>query len=173
VRSTSRALGLMGVAAVLVACTDYAGPIPGTEQTEQTTESNVPSMGGAGTDTPAPGAGGGDTAGAGSGEMPAGNELLTFDRDVHPILVAKCGTCHEGAAPALPDHGASDVDVAFAATQGMSNDEPVFVRILARAAGEDGFMPPSCAGPLGAAGCLTEEEFEIIELWVEQGASNR
>lgn len=101
---------------------------------------------------------------------------MSFDRDVHPILVAKCGMCHEGAAPALPDHGAADVDVSFMATQGMSNDEPVYLRILARASGEGGFMPPGyagCEGPLGSAGCLTQEEYDIIALWVEQGASNR
>jgi hypothetical protein len=105
-------------------------------------------------------------------------DLVSFDRDVHPILVAKCGMCHEGVAPALPDHGAADVDVSFAATQGMSNGEPVYDRILARASGEDpaGFMPPAyagCLGPLGSPNCLTEEEFETVELWVEQGASNR
>ena len=100
---------------------------------------------------------------------------MSFARDVHPILVEKCGMCHEGVAPALPDHGAADVDVSFEATQAMSNDEPVYMRILARSSGDDpaGFMPPSCAGPLGAAGCLTQEEYDIIELWVEQGASNR
>lgn len=104
------------------------------------------------------------------------SELVSFDGDVHPILVAKCGMCHEGVAPALPEHGAADLDVSYAATQAMSNDEPVYMRILARTSGDDpiGLMPPGCAGPPGSAGgCLTQEEYDIIELWIEQGASNR
>jgi len=104
------------------------------------------------------------------------DERVSFESDVHPILVAKCGMCHEGVAPALPDHGAADLDVSYAATQGTSNDEPVYLRILARVSGDDpsGLMPPGCAGPPGSAGgCLTQEEYDIIELWIEQGASNR
>jgi hypothetical protein len=170
----------VAAAALLVACTDYAGPIPGTEQTTASNEPSTPVTGG---QTPSGGTeGGSEETPAGDpppGDPPAGEaELVSFDRDVHPILVAKCGMCHEGAAPALPDHGASDVDVSFAATQGMSDGAPVYERILARASGEDpgGFMPPGyagCEGPLGTAGCLSVEEFEIIEQWVEQGASNR
>jgi hypothetical protein len=163
-----------GIGALLVGgpgCRDYAGPIP----TEQTTEGNdpaVPPPSGdptpTGNETPAADPNASDPAG--------GEDLVSFDEDVHPILVEKCGMCHEGVAPALPDHGASDVDVSFAATQGMSANEPVYMRILARAAGDGGFMPPEyigCEGPLGSAGCLTVEQYEIIELWVEQGATNR
>jgi hypothetical protein len=170
------------VAALLVACVDYAGPPPGQEtqsnqpsnpapsdpqpsnpQPSSPQPSNPPPSNPAPSETPDPGAG-------------AGDELVSFDRDVHPILVAKCGMCHEGVAPALPDHGAEDLEVAFAATQAMSNDEPVYMRNLARASGDDpsGLMPPSCAGPPGSAGgCLTQDEFETIELWVEQGATQR
>jgi hypothetical protein len=159
---------------LLAACVDYAGPPP-----DQDTQSNQPSnpppssappnnpspSNPPPSETPDPGAGVGQ-----------GDELVSFDSDVHPILVAKCGMCHEGVAPALPDHGAADLEVAFAATQTMYNDEPVYVRILARASGDDpsGMMPPGCAGPPGSAGgCLTQQEYETIELWVEQGASQR
>jgi hypothetical protein len=105
-------------------------------------------------------------------EPPAGDDV-SFDQDVHPILVEKCGMCHEGVAPALPDHGAADLDVAFAATQTVSNDEPVYMRILSRVSGDDpiGGMPPGCGGPPGSPGCLTPDEYEILELWVEQGAT--
>jgi hypothetical protein len=164
---------------LLAACVDYAGPPP-----EQQTESNQPSAMPPSAMPPsnsppsnpppnAPPPNETPAAGAGDGEA---DELVSFERDVHPILVAKCGMCHEGVAPALPDHGAADLDVAFAATQAMSNDEPVYMRILARASGDDpsGLMPPGCAGPPGSAGgCLTQEEYETIELWVEQGASQR
>lgn len=169
---------------MLGACVDYAGPPP-----EQETESNQPS----GTPptstppatTPPPTAPSNDTPpstpatdpsmNASEGESPEGDaEPISFEGDVHPILVARCGMCHEGVAPALPDHGAADLDVAFAATQGMSNDEPVYERILARCSGDDpnGMMPPGCAGPPGSSGgCITEDEFDILERWVEQGAS--
>jgi hypothetical protein len=160
-----------------IACRDWAGPIPDTEQATESSDPAPPAPSeGAPTASEMPPA---DSNG-GSSEQPAeggaGEELVSFDRDVHPILVAKCGMCHEGAAPALPDHGAADVEVSFAATQGMSADEPVYLRILARASGDGGFMPPEyagCEGPLGSAGCLTVEEYDLIELWVEQGASNR
>ena len=105
----------------------------------------------------------------------AGSDLVSFDDDVHPILVAKCGDCHEDGS-ALPNHGAVDADASFAATQGTSQGQPLYSRILARTAGEGGFMPPEydgCEGPLGSGDCLTEAEYAIIELWVEQGASNR
>jgi hypothetical protein len=58
-------------------------------------------------------------------------ELVSFDRDVHPILVAM-RQVPRGLAPALPDHGAADEAVSFAATQAMSNDGPVSKRSLER-----------------------------------------
>jgi uncharacterized membrane protein len=156
---------------LLGACVDYAGPLP-----EQDTESNQPTTRPSSSTPPATT----PTTMTPPSTTPAGTEMddevVSFDRDVHPILVERCGMCHEGVAPALPDHGAADSDVAFAATQGMSNDEPVYQRILARASGDDpiGPMPPGCAGAPGSAGgCLTQEEFELIERWVEQGASAR
>jgi hypothetical protein len=179
VRSTScNLLAAVVCGALLVACTDFAGPIPGTEQT---TEGNdpVPPTGG-------DGASNGGTTGAqpsgGTGNDPAppapGGDLVSFDQDVHPILIERCGSCHEVGTPATPGHAAPDPDEAFAATQGMSMNEPVYERILARASGDDpgGFMPPSyagCEGPLGSPGCVSLEEFALIELWVEQGAMNR
>jgi hypothetical protein len=166
---------VVSVLGSVVACRDYAGPIPDTDQTTASNEpSEAPASENDSTSAPTPNAPPADDG------MPDEPDLVSFDNDVHPILVAKCGMCHEGAAPVLPDHGASDVDIAFAATQGQStvNDEPVYQRILARASGEDeaGFMPPGyagCEGPLGTGDCLTEEEFDTIELWVEQGANNR
>lgn len=157
----------------LAACVDYAGPPP-----EQETESNQPLPPTNAPPTNAPPTSAPPVSTPPTSPDPdtsADDDRVSFDRDVHPILVDKCGMCHADAAP-LPDHGAPDADVAFVATQGMSNNQPVYERILARASGEDGFMPPGyagCEGPLGSEGCLSEEEFAIIELWVEQGASNR
>jgi hypothetical protein len=86
-----------------------------------------------------------------------------------------CGECHTGL-DSLPGHGAADPDDAFEAVQGMSMGEPVYLRILDRTAGVGGFMPPEyagCGGAIGAPGCLSEAEFNLIQLWVDQGASTR
>jgi hypothetical protein len=57
----------------------------------------------------------------------------------------------------------------------MLNGEPVYERILARTAGEGGFMPPGYVGceALGTEGCLTQAQYDTIALWVMQGAMNR
>lgn len=105
------------------------------------------------------------------------DEVASFERDVHPILVATCGAvgCHDVATSATPGHGAAEPGDSFSALQGMSRGEPVYRRILARGSGEDpdGFMPPpyaGCEGPLGTGACLSVQEFELLSTWVEQGA---
>lgn len=124
--------------------------------------------------TPVQGGTGGQTSNPGIDD----EDLISFDDEIHPILVAKCNPCHATPTAFTPGHAAADPDAAFAATQGMSLDQPVYARILARTSGDDpsGFMPPSdvgCMGPLGSEGCLTVAEFDLIQLWVDQGASNR
>jgi hypothetical protein len=120
--------------------------------------------------------GGSDAGLGGAGMGPA----VSFADDIHPILVMKCGTgeCHGLANNAFqPGHGSTDVEVAYAQTQRMSNGAPVYERILARTSGMDsfGFMPPEtfgpmpCQGALDAEGCLTTEEYELIQAWVAQG----
>jgi len=129
------------------------------------------SNGGTGT-TSNGGSGNGGTSSTGNGGSTSGG-LVSFEEDVHPILTEKCTPCHAEASAGQPGHGAADPDESYAATQGMSNEAPVYERILARASGMGGYMPPEyfgCEGPLGSAGCLTQEEFDTIELWVEQGA---
>lgn len=127
-------------------------------------------MGGSGT--------GGGSGGTGVTQPPnMGNgDQVSFDTDVHPILVTMCGECHSEPAGGLPGHGAADADASFEEVTRMSGSEHVYDRILARAAGIDGFMPPGyigCEGPLGSMGCLSQAEYDTIALWVEQGAMNR
>lgn len=134
---------------------------------------NQPANGGSGGTTPPPPNMGGSATQPPPEPPPTNDDLVSFNEDVHPILRAKCQPCHAEAAGGLPGHGADDPEEAFEAVQGMSNNEPVYERILARASGVDGFMPPTsagCEGPLGTAGCLTQEEYDTIALWVEQGA---
>jgi hypothetical protein len=118
-------------------------------------------------------AGSPDAGSAGSG---MGGNALSFAADIHPILLAKCSGangCHSTANPFLPGHAQPDVADAYDATQSMSTlGGPVYARILIRGSGSGsaGFMPPSCSGPVGSEGCLTEEELELIEAWVAADA---
>src|SRR5687767_4208763 len=111
---------------------------------------------------------------------PSGPEPVTFTADIHPILLAKCGTsgfCHDGSTSALPAHGAADVQVAYDATQATGlGSERVYQLILTRLSTDnpDLMMPPSyadppCSGVVGAPGCITEAELALIEEWIAQG----
>ena len=132
-----------------------------------------PNMGGTGgTGSPTTGMGG---TGA-TQPPPINGDAVSFDDDVHPILVEMCGMCHAEPAGGLPGHGSTDADESFAEVTRMVGDEAVYERILARATGIDGYMPPTyvgCEGPLGSTGCVSQEDYDTIELWVEQGAMNR
>jgi hypothetical protein len=113
-------------------------------------------------------------------DPPSGPEPVTFTADIHPILQMKCGTsdCHDGEqAPALPGHGAADVQEAYDATQATSIlGGRVYERILIRVSTDDPdfMMPPSytnppCSGVVGAPGCITEAELALIQEWIAQG----
>jgi hypothetical protein len=120
-------------------------------------------------------AGSPDAGSAGSGMGGMGGDAVSFAEDIHPILLAKCSgsSCHSAANPFLPGHAAPDVDDAYEATQSTSTlNGPVYERIAIRGSGASaaGFMPPSCSGPVGAAGCLTEEELALIDAWVAADA---
>jgi hypothetical protein len=163
------------LALLLAACADPAGPIP-------SEEAGSGGDGTGGTQTGSANGGTGTTPPVGQGGTgsPSGGGI-SFDNDVHPILVANCGnpSCHGMAGGALPGHGTMDANAAFAEVQkDSSRGGKIFNRIVARAGGTDpaGFMPPSyegCEGPLGTGTCLDVAEFETIEAWVEQGAMAR
>lgn len=131
-------------------------------------------------------AGGGGTAGGGTGGSGTGGSgmqmptAVTFTDDIHPILLAKCGTsgCHDGSQePFLPGHGAADVEEAYAATQATSSlGGRVYERILERITSEDpsAIMPPpyppaNCGGAIGEPGCVTQAELDLIEAWIAAG----
>lgn len=103
-------------------------------------------------------------------------EPLSFATDVYPIFVEKCEGCHsEGGSNFYPEHAAPDVDVAYASTVARNVEGEFFYdRILERTSGESprGIMPPGppCEGALDAEGCLTTEEHELIQKWVDEGA---
>jgi hypothetical protein len=116
-----------------------------------------------------------DTGGMG-GQGGSGAVAVTFTADIHPILQMKCGlsNCHDQPNPFIPGHGAADVNVAYMqATQIGSLNQPIYDRILIRAGSTDPLvmMPPNppCEGALGRPGCLTQDEYDLIKEWVDQG----
>jgi hypothetical protein len=104
---------------------------------------------------------------------------VTFTKDIHPILQMKCGTsdCHDMPNSFKPGHGAADVNVAYMAATGTGSlGIPIYTRILARISSDTpgNIMPPAyadppCEGALGAPGCVTQDEFDLIQEWVDQG----
>jgi hypothetical protein len=115
--------------------------------------------------------------GCGDEDEPA--QKVTFTEDIHPILQMNCASgsgCH-GEAGFLPGHADPDVDVAYMeVTRAASGGRPVYEVILVRTASTDpGFvMPPNynsppCNGGLGNSGCLTQEQYDLIKTWVDQG----
>src|SRR5688572_21597881 len=156
----------ISVGALLLACIDPAGPIPDNSTTAVPLEPETNTEGEQPNDGVPVGAGQG-------GDDSAEPDLVSFDADIHPILVENCGQCHSTPGGALPGHGAAAAEDAFAEVHGESNGEPVYMRILTRTSGDAAFMPPGCGGAPGTPGCLTAEEYDLIERWVEQGASNR
>jgi len=122
---------------------------------------------------------GGDGGGAAGGGGPV--EPVSFATDIHPLLLAKCAgsSCHSvPMGPFRPGHAAAALDAAYAATQETGlNGQPVYERILVRTSSADPaqIMPPPyanppCEGAIGAPGCLTRDELELLEAWVAQGA---
>jgi len=128
---------------------------------------------------------GGGTGGmggsAGTGGS-AGDGAVSFAADIHPILVLKCSDqasqCHSSPnnGPFQPGHGATSADVAYDETQELSSaGEPIYERMLERVTTEGPMsMPPPyanppCEGEVGAPGCLSEAEVELLRTWIEQG----
>jgi hypothetical protein len=103
---------------------------------------------------------------------------VTFTKDIHPIFQMKCGKsgCHDMPNLFMPGHGAADVDLAYESVTSVGSvGEPIYDRILVRisATKASDIMPPVydgvCQGALGAPGCVTQEEYDLIKQWVDEG----
>jgi hypothetical protein len=113
----------------------------------------------------------------GSDDSGSDGDKVTFTQDIHPILQMKCGKsgCHDTPDSFLPGHGAADVNAAYTeATRVWSGGSPVYDLILLRvaSANPNEIMPPTyggCAGSLGAPGCITQAEYDLIKKWVDEG----
>lgn len=94
--------------------------------------------------------------------------VVSFAADIHPIFVQSCGPCHvtDGSA----GHNVGGPDVAAAYAEAVNIGERLIERV-----DEGGGMPPSyadppnnCVGGPGDPGCLTLEEFALLQTWFAQ-----
>jgi hypothetical protein len=113
---------------------------------------------GAGSD----GEGGAAGAGASDGESGAagaggsdGEAVVSYTADVQPILGDNCSPCHSGLG--FGQHNAASVYGDAVRVADAILDEI-----------ESGGMPPACGGgDPGDPGCVSEEDLEVLEQWVD------
>ncbi len=102
------------------------------------------------------------------GHSAAGDDQVSFNRDVRPILSDKCYFCHGPDAAQRKAELRLDVrDVAVAAGA-INPASPVESELLRRIASSDPDvqMPP----PSAKLGRLTETEAAMLRMWIEHGA---
>jgi WD40 repeat protein len=92
---------------------------------------------------------------------------VVYEKDIEPIFVNKCSTCHSGNVK----EAKLDVSSYDALMKGGKHGKPVVPgksaeSLLVKSAGktERPFMPPKSEEP------LTPEELALIKLWIDQGA---
>lgn len=118
-------------------------------------------------------AGGGAPADGGLGDASTDggvSGVVSFASDVHPIFVARCTPCH--APPTMSGgHNVADEDVDAAYADAVQFSASILERT------NGGGMPPSYADPPnncasgdgpGDPGCLTVEEYALLQTWVAQ-----
>jgi hypothetical protein len=108
------------------------------------------------------GGSGGASASGGSSSTPPNStpdgDVPSFAADILPILRTSCGSCH--ATGFLPRFAATNADSAYIVAVDLSDD------IVARI--DAGSMPPACGGNApGSRGCVSADDFEEIQAWVE------
>jgi len=94
-------------------------------------------------------------------------EPVTYERDIEPVLVNKCQTCHAGSVT----EGQLDMGTYESLMKGGRRGRPIVPgdsagSLLVKAAGktQKPFMPPKGEEP------LTPPELALIKLWIVQGA---
>ncbi len=102
---------------------------------------------------------------------------VSFKKDVHPILEARCMTCHAPGAPGCVTSGFS-VATYQSVMQGTkyghvvipgSSAASTLVRLINHEADPSIAMPRSPT-PGKPSGWLTREQIKTIEAWIDQGA---
>lgn len=103
-------------------------------------------------------------------DQPAGNESISFDRQIRPILQAHCHGCHQ-PAKASGDYVMTRFD---ALTRGGESEEPAIVPgdpdgsyLVEQIRAEEGeALMPQEGEP------LTSDQFKLIVDWIRQGAQD-
>jgi hypothetical protein len=94
---------------------------------------------------------------------PAAGGALSFESDIWPIFNGQCGTCHVTDGFGGQNIGSEDLDAAL--DDAVAFEDAVISTI------ESGAMPLGCGNPPGGGGnCVSEDDFELIQEWYEQGA---
>src|SRR5438445_11328 len=94
-------------------------------------------------------------------------EPVSYDKDVEPVLVNKCQTCHAGSVT----YGQLDMGTYESLMKGGKRGRPINPghspeSLLVKSAGrtQKPLMPPKSEEP------LTPQELALIKLWIDQGA---
>jgi hypothetical protein len=83
---------------------------------------------------------------------------VSFQWDVHPLLVKYCGDCHSVNGPY---HNAASPDLAVAYADAVDFADRLVARIT------QGNMPPGCV--FDEAECVVEPELDVIRTWISEG----
>jgi WD40 repeat protein len=94
-------------------------------------------------------------------------EPVSYDKDIEPVLVNKCQTCHAGSVT----EGQFDMSTYESLMKGGKRGKPILPShasesLLVKSAGrtQKPLMPPRSEEP------LTPQELALIKLWIDQGA---
>ena len=107
---------------------------------------------------------------------------VSYNKDIKPILVANCLTCHDGSGEGSSTSGFS-VKTYDSIMNGTkfgpvvvpgSSESSTLYRLVAHKVDEKIQMPPHHNEALaeGRRKALTERQIEYIEKWIDQGAKN-
>ena len=129
--------------------------------------------------TPPDGGGGGGGSGGGGGG--GGSGAITYTKDIKPLFMAKCATCHTTDGLGAHNLGTTYADVhklvqsvdapAGCFKDGFDKTMPKTMGECALAAIMEGWMPMAmgCFNTPRPAGCVTLAEQDLVAAWVAAG----
>jgi cytochrome c5 len=89
---------------------------------------------------------------------------VKFSTDVHPILVASCGTCHNDASTTLPKFGSATVATSYAAVQPFVNTTNPAASVL--------LVKGNGGSSHGGGDRLSDTDTATIQKWITECAQN-
>lgn len=110
------------------------------------------------------------------------NKPVSFKKDINPILVANCLSCHDGSGEGSSTSGFS-VQTYANIMKGTkfgpvilpgSSESSTLFRLVAHKVDEAIQMPPHHEGAQaeGRSEPLTEKQIEFIQRWIDEGAKD-